>query len=105
MTKALQDAFVDEMRNPLTTKDVILLVLNRGSLHGRGIIDEAERLGVTLHEGSLYPALHMLKKAGLVRTVSEDRLGPGRPRQFHHLTAAGNDEADRIVKVLRLMTK
>lgn len=26
--------------NPLTTKAVILLVLNRGSLHGRGIIEE-----------------------------------------------------------------
>lgn len=91
--------------NPLTTKAVILLVLNSGSLHGRGIIDEAERMGATIHDGALYPALRMLEEAGLVRTVSEERLGPGRPRQFHHLTAAGNDEADRIVKVLRLMTK
>lgn len=91
--------------NPLSTKAVVLLVLRGGSAHGRGILDEAERMGVTVHEGAIYPALRMLEEVGLVRTVAESRLGPGRPRQFHHLTAEGNDEADRVARILRQMSK
>lgn len=91
--------------NPLSTNAVILLVLRGGGAHGRGILDEAERMGVTVHEGALYPALRMLEEVGLVRTVAEARLGPGRPRQFHHLTSEGNGEADRVVSILRQMIK
>src|SRR5262249_4654838 len=72
------------------TPTLVLAVLRDGPLHGYGIAREiARRSGDALRckEGTLYPALHLLEREGLVS--SEWQLGNGRPRKVYVLTPAG----------------
>jgi PadR family transcriptional regulator PadR len=49
-------------------------------------------------EGTLYPALHRLEHAGLIRAEwrdAPDDEAPGRKRKYYALTARGRKEQDR----------
>lgn len=76
---------------PGTLELLILRVLDDGPLHGYGIARCIERLSrdvLNVEQGSLYPALYRLERAGLVasrRGVSET----GRSVKRYTLTAAG----------------
>jgi PadR family transcriptional regulator len=69
---------------------LLLAVLEPGPLHGYAVI-EALRTGsggrIRLRTGTVYPALHRLERAGLVR--SQWSAGAGRRRRSYELTAAG----------------
>lgn len=78
----------------------ILGFLSEGPLHGyelRRRINELDGPGSHLSEGSLYPALTRLEKAGLL-TRSAEPGARGRPRKRLELTAAG---LERLHELLR----
>jgi len=78
------------------TSDVELMlmgVLRRGPAHGYAIIaglrdDSAGELD--LAEGTIYPALHRLERAGLIESSVES--AQGRRRRTYALTAQGRKE-------------
>jgi PadR family transcriptional regulator PadR len=72
---------------------VILAVLAAGPLHGYAVIEKIkERSGgeLELPEGTVYPALHRLERAGLLR--SDWSTAAGRRRRTYRLTAKGRRE-------------
>jgi PadR family transcriptional regulator PadR len=75
---------------------LLLAALARGPAHGYAII-ESLRVGsdgtFDLREGTVYPALHRMEQAGLVRS----RWGreSGRRRRVYELTTKGRRELDR----------
>jgi len=72
--------------------DTLLLSLLRGQpMYGYQIIKELNRRSqgyFRFKEGTLYPALHRLETAGLVRGTWE-RLPSGKERRYYHLTDKG----------------
>ncbi len=74
---------------------ILLAVLEPGPRHGYAIMEELRMnsLGlVDLPTGTVYPALHRLERAGLVRG-SWSAAG-GRRRRVYELTAAGRRALD-----------
>jgi DNA-binding PadR family transcriptional regulator len=71
---------------------LILSVLATGPLHGYAVIEELRtRSGgrLALPEGTVYPALHRLERAGLLDSAWSDR---GRRRRVYSLTRTGKRE-------------
>src|SRR5438477_3908434 len=82
----------DSLRGHLET--MALAALERGEAHGFEILrrlDEAGCGALRLKEGSLYPALYRLEKAGLIRSAWDEeqdhRRGPR--RRVYRLTRKG----------------
>ena len=76
-----------------TLKLLILKVLTRGSEHGWGIsqcIQAASRDVLQVNQGSLYPALRRLEKAGLIQAQWGVSANNRRAR-FYQLTDIGRD--------------
>lgn len=73
--------------------DLLLLgVLRTGPQHGYAVIAglvERSDGQFDLPEGTVYPALHKLERAGLV--TSEWSMADGRKRRVYALTAGGHD--------------
>jgi PadR family transcriptional regulator, regulatory protein PadR len=72
---------------------LILAVLATGPAHGYAIIEELKsRSGGTfaLPEGTVYPALHRLERAGLLASTWSDAAG--RRRRVYRLTRSGRRE-------------
>jgi PadR family transcriptional regulator len=71
--------------------DLLLLsVLAAGPAHGYAVIGalrERSAQEFTLPEGTLYPALHRLEEAGLLRSYWAEKAG--RRRRLYELTARG----------------
>lgn len=74
--------------------DLLLMgVLRRGPAHGYAIIAalrERSHGAFDLAEGTIYPALHRLERAGLVASSVE--IVQGRRRRTYALTARGRTE-------------
>lgn len=69
---------------------LVLSVLADGPLHGYGIIEELKRRSddvFDLAEGTVYPVLHRLERAGQLSSEWSD--AGGRRRRSYRLTAAG----------------
>jgi DNA-binding PadR family transcriptional regulator len=82
----------DTLRGHLET--MVLAALERGEAHGFGVwrrLEASGRGALQLKEGSLYPALYRLEKAGLVHSVWQaspgERRGPR--RRVYCLTSKG----------------
>jgi PadR family transcriptional regulator PadR len=78
----------------LNTQSVLLQALIRGDSYGLDLIERVRELTdgcITLHQGTVYPALRALEKGGLVMSYEKDPLPErgGRPRVYYSLTAAG----------------
>ncbi|MFC6616729.1 PadR family transcriptional regulator [Deinococcus radiophilus] len=73
--------------------DLILLsILEDQPLYGFAIIQAARSRSdgyFDFREGSLYPALHRLEKAGWLRSQSGEVGRNGKPRRYYALTAEG----------------
>jgi PadR family transcriptional regulator PadR len=75
---------------------VLTLLARRGPLHGYGIATQIESMSddtLRVEEGSLYPALHRLEEAALIKarwTTSET----GRRARVYEITAAGRKHLD-----------
>ena len=79
---------------------LVLKILRQGANHGYAIancIEQASDEVLRVEEGSLYPALHRMTEAGLLRAewkVSE----AGRRARFYQLTAAGRRKLEDAEK-------
>jgi transcriptional regulator len=73
---------------------LVLKTLEQGPMHGWGIALHIERVSdaaLLVEEGSLYPALHRMERAGWITAawgVSENN----RRARFYRLTAAGRKQ-------------
>lgn len=77
---------------------LLLAIVDDGPCHGYAVIQELRSRSAEvfdLPEGTIYPALHRLEKAGLVKSDWTD--GDGRRRRVYTLTPAGRStlEAQR----------
>lgn len=87
-----------------STPTLILAVLAEGARHGYAIAREIERRSesaLSLGEGSLYPQLHALERAGLVSGAWEMPTGGGPSRKVYSLTDAGQAELARRTRSWR----
>lgn len=69
---------------------LLLAVMEDGPRHGYAVIEELRRRtgdALDLPEGTVYPALHRLEKAGLLDSTWGD--AGGRRRRTYQLTATG----------------
>jgi PadR family transcriptional regulator PadR len=86
--------------------ELALLTLLRGEpKYGLEILDGLRtEAGLDVAEGTIYPLLHRLERAGLVR--SEWRLDHegGRPRKYYALTKAGAAESSTLVDEWRQLS-
>ncbi len=90
---------MDQQSNPQAALELLILkTLATGPRHGFGIalhIEEASSALLRVEEGSLYPALHRLDKAGVIDaewTVTEN----GRRARVYRLTRAGRKRLKEI---------
>ncbi len=83
---------------PLAASFVLLVELAHGPGFGLDLIQRvAERTGdlIRMHQGSVYPALRKLARAGLAYPCSGPQMPPthgGRARRYYAITAAGRVE-------------
>ena len=71
---------------------LLLCLLAQHAMYGYQSIKELEERSqgyFQFKEGTLYPALHRLEKAGLI-IGNWQMLSNGRPRRYYHLTAKGH---------------
>jgi transcriptional regulator len=82
---------------PGTLYMLILRTLKEGSLHGYAIarrVKDASREGLTIEDGSLYPALNRMILKGWLKAewgISENN----RKARFYRLTADGRKQLER----------
>jgi DNA-binding PadR family transcriptional regulator len=86
----------------------VLLALERGALHGYGIMQAvAETAGVSMGPGTIYGTLQRLSDAGLVDEADSRPGEAGERRRCYRLTRAGRDalkaEARRIAELAELL--
>ena len=70
---------------------LLLCLIDQQPIYGYRIIKELERRSqgyFKFKEGTLYPALHRLEKAGLIRGEWQT-LPSGRQRRYYHITEKG----------------
>jgi DNA-binding PadR family transcriptional regulator len=72
----------------------VLSALSRGAAHGFEILQRLHAAGsgaLRLKEGSLYPALYRMERAGLIKGAWESNSTPrrGPRRRIYRLTPAG----------------
>ncbi len=70
---------------------LLLCLLEQQPMYGYQIIKELEARSqgyFRFKEGTLYPALHRLEKAGLILSQWQT-LANGRQRKYYHITAKG----------------
>ena len=71
---------------------IVLAALASGSAHGYAVIEEIKRRSggaFDLPEGTIYPALHRLEQAGLLKSTWTT-ADSGRRRRVYTLTRTGN---------------
>ena len=82
-----------------STDSLLLSLINHQPMYGYQIIKELERRSngyFQFKEGTLYPALHRLEKAGLVRGKWQ-KLPNGQERRYYYITAKGQQAlAERL---------
>ena len=90
---------------PGTLDMLILHTLTRGARHGYGIAQHIQEISddvLQVEEGSLYPALQRMLKAGWL----ESEMGvsaKGRPTRIYRLTDAGLQHLEREVSSFEKM--
>jgi transcriptional regulator len=73
---------------------VLKVLSRRAPLHGYAIISAIKEIAgeaLRVEEGSLYPALHRMEAAGLIRARWIAK-GPGRRARIYDLTAQGHKQ-------------
>lgn len=73
------------------SESLLLYLVGQQPMYGYQIIRELERRSegyFKLKEGTLYPALHRLEKAGLIDGKWQT-LSSGRQRRYYYITAKG----------------
>ena len=88
----------------------ILQIISRGEVYASDLLHELTDVKIMIVEGTLYPLLTRLRKAGLVEYKWVESLS-GPPRKYYTLTKDGNSFLDNLdttwsdlVKSTRLIT-
>lgn len=88
----------------------ILQIVSRGEVYASDMLEELTSARIMVVEGTLYPLLTRLRKAGLVEYKWVESTG-GPPRKYYKLTDEGtsfltslNDTWDSLVKSTKLIT-
>jgi PadR family transcriptional regulator, regulatory protein PadR len=103
MRKVLPESAETSVRGHLEL--LVLASLSAGPSHGYALIESLQQLSggaFDLAEGSLYPVLHKLEHAGLVRSRWDRESG--RRRRIYRITNAGQrelEERSRRWRVIR----
>ncbi len=74
-----------------SSESLLLCLIGQHPMYGYQIIKELEKRSqgyFKFKEGTLYPALHRLERAGLILGKWQ-MLSHGRPRRYYHITAKG----------------
>ena len=83
-----------QMRNGLLAF-CILHIISRGEVYASDMLEELTTAKIMVVEGTLYPLLTRLRKAGLVEYKwVESNSGP--PRKYYTLTQEGKDFLDGL---------
>ncbi|MES2340100.1 MAG: PadR family transcriptional regulator [Pseudomonadota bacterium] len=82
----------------------LLSLLDEGPQYGLELLDRLRAdAGVDLAEGTIYPLLHRLQKAGLMASEWRIEQDGARPRKYYALTDLGRAElASQLVEWCRL---
>ena len=93
---------------PHGTLDLLVLrTLARGSQHGYGIVAHVQNASdqlLRVEEGSLYPALHRLEQAGMLRAEWRPTEN-NRRAKFYTLTPQGRRQLVEEQRTWKLMTE
>ena len=85
----------------MTARAALLQALCSGPGYGLELIERVkDRTGgqVSLHQGSIYPALRAMEREGLLESYQRSEASEvrgGRPRRYYRLTAEGRQAATR----------
>jgi PadR family transcriptional regulator PadR len=90
--KVMRDAFIGFMRIH------VLHHAAKEEIYGLAMIDELKRHGYAIGPGTIYPLLHSLESAGLLR--SSVKLVAGKNRRYYRTTRSG----DALLVKLRAQT-
>jgi PadR family transcriptional regulator, regulatory protein PadR len=74
---------------------LLLTLLSERAMYAYEMVQEAERRSAQtfqLKEGTVYPALHQMERAGLLKAAWRDSES-GRRRKYYSLTAKGRRQA------------
>lgn len=75
----------------------LLRLLQSGPEYGVEILERLRRdAGLNVAEGTIYPLLHRLEKAGAIQSEWRIDLSGGRPRRYYALTPKGLDEFEAL---------
>ena len=103
---------------PGTLYMMILRTVAAGPLHGYAIakrVEEASREGISIEDGSLYPALNRMLVKGWLKAewgITENNRRARFKARFYRLTAAGREQLereseqfDRMVRAIQLVMR
>lgn len=79
---------------------VLKTLLQRGELHGYGIVLHIQRASselLSVEEGALYPALHRMEQSGWV-SAAWALTETGRKAKYYRLTSAGKKQLQEAEK-------
>ncbi len=82
----------------------ILHIISRGEVYASDMLEELTSAKIMVVEGTLYPLLTRLRKAGLVEYKwVESNAGP--PRKYYKLTSSGIDFLEHLGRTWKDLTK
>jgi PadR family transcriptional regulator, regulatory protein PadR len=77
----------------------VLSALEEGPCYGLSILDRLRNeAGLDVAEGSIYPLLHRLERAGTIAAEWQLDAEGARPRKYYELTRAGRTELKTSVE-------
>lgn len=80
----------------------ILLIVAQGEVYASDILDQLKKTNLIVVEGTLYPLLNRLKKAGLLDYVwRESKSGP--PRKYYTLTKEGERVLEELISTWNVL--
>lgn len=84
----------------------LLAVLRDGPRYGLELLERLhDDAGLEVADGTIYPLLHRLERAELVRSEWQTETENGRPRKYYALTRSGRAELDTMLEEWRALRK
>lgn len=81
-----------------------LLVISRGDVYANEILKELKSADLIVVEGTIYPLLTRMKKAGLLEyTWEESPSGP--PRKYYSLTDKGKGTLEQLTATWQVLNR
>lgn len=86
-------------RNKGLAEMALLILLRARPLYGLELLQRLNaEAGLEVADGTIYPMLHRLEKAGEVEAVWRTDTENGRPRKYYALTVAGRETTTRLIE-------